>query len=107
MDRGEHVGAALDDALARFRHGERRAGGDENGLVPRGQGQVAEEVALDEHNLLVAEAHLSAGIAGHVHAAQSDAGFAAHRLLRFVNGATLGLPEGVRVGVRLRARPAH
>ena len=46
VDAGENVGRALDDALARFRHGYGRARGDQHGLVTGAQRQVRHKVAL-------------------------------------------------------------
>ena len=51
VDRGENVGSALNDALAGFRHGHRRAGGDQHRLIPRTQRQVRHEMTLHKDHL--------------------------------------------------------
>ena len=49
--RGEDVGGALHDRLARLRHGDRGAPRDEHRLIPRAQRQDPREATLDQHNL--------------------------------------------------------
>ena len=51
VHRGEDVGGALDDALARFRHGDRRARGDQHRLVARAQRKVRHEMSLHQNHL--------------------------------------------------------
>ena len=73
MHGGEHVGGALHHTLAGLGHGHGRAVGEEDRLVAGTQRQVGEVVAGHQHHLLVAEAHLSACVARHVHATQEEA----------------------------------
>lgn len=68
----EHIGGALYDTFACFRHCHRRARGQEDILVAGREGKVLEVVSLYQHNLLVAEPHLSSGIAGDVHSTKED-----------------------------------
>lgn len=62
MNRGENIGSSLYDAFARLRHGDGRAGRDEDRLVATAQRQIREIVALYEDDLLIAEAHLSSRV---------------------------------------------
>ncbi len=47
VNRREDIGAALDDALSRLRHGHRCAGSQKDGLISTAQWQVTDKVALD------------------------------------------------------------
>lgn len=51
VNRSEDVGRTLDDALARFRHGDRGAGRYEDGLVTAAQRQIGQIVALHQYHL--------------------------------------------------------